>query len=147
MWSIDACLYSYCLTFFLSLSLFTFSFSLHVFSSLFFPPSFTIHGYPFLYYLPLQNLPLLPLNHFWLLVGIFLRLPINLLVVQPFPLPRVCSLHHSPFPDKINCLTPYLCGQKGGVATYFFAKPRNHIYSVLSKKDLMILLPKIWVWI
>ena len=54
------------------------------------------------------DLPLLSLNHFWLLVGISPGLPTHLLVVQPLPLPRVCWLHHSPFPNKITCLVSYL---------------------------------------
>ena len=67
---------------FLSLSISTFSFSLSVFSSLFFltscflpSPFFSVHGYPFLHRLPSWNLPLLSLNHFWLLMGISLGLP------------------------------------------------------------------------
>ena len=124
MWSIDACLYFYRITFslvffFYHLVFLSFLFPLHVFSSLFFPtspPCFafflpplpTVHGYPLLYYLPLWDLPLLSLNHFWLLVGFFPRLPTNLLVVQPLPLSRVCWLYHSPFLNKITCLVSYL---------------------------------------
>ena len=32
---------------------------------------------------------------------------------------------------------------QGGVATLFLQCFRNHIYSILSRKDLLILLPKI----
>ena len=69
---------------------------------------FTVYGYPFLYHLPLWDLPLLSLNRFWLLMGIPLRLPTSLPAVQPLPLPKVCWLHHSPFSDKITCLVSYL---------------------------------------
>ena len=74
----------------------------------FLPPLFTVHGYLFLYHLPLWDLPLLSLNRFWLLMGISLGLPTILLAVQPLPLPRVCWLHHSPFLDKVSCLVSYL---------------------------------------
>ena len=92
-WSIDACLYFYHITFslvffFYHLVFLSFLFPLYSFlplllALLFFfpPPPPTIHGYPLLYCLPLWNLPLLSLNHFWLLVGISLGLPTNLLVV------------------------------------------------------------------
>ena len=100
---------------FLPLSLFIFSFSSLFFptsppcSTFFLPPHPpTIHGYPLLYCLPLWNLPLLSLNHFWLLVGISLGLPTKLLVVEPLPLSRVCWLHHSPFLKKITCRVSYL---------------------------------------
>ena len=105
---------------FLPLSLFIFSFSylcfflsiLSYLSSLlcFFssPPPSSVHGYPLLYHLPLWNLPLLSLNRFWLLVGISPELLINLLVVQPLPLSKVCWLHHSPFLNKITFLISYL---------------------------------------
>ena len=118
MWSIDACLSSYCfffpfmfffLSFFLIFYLSVFSFpSILSFLPLAFFFFFTVHGYPFLYYLPLWDLPLLSLNCFWLLVGISPVLPTNLAAVQPLPLPRECWLHHSPFPNKITCLVSYL---------------------------------------
>ena len=115
MWSIDACPSSYFLTFslvffllnisiFLCLSMFSFLSSTFCFLA----SPFTVHGYPLLYYLSLWNLPILSLNRFWLLVGISPGLPTNLPVVQSLPLPRVCWLHHSPFPNKITCLVSYL---------------------------------------
>ena len=39
-----------------------------------------------LYYLPWQDLPFLPLNYFWLVVGVFPGLPTGLLTAQPPPL-------------------------------------------------------------
>ena len=63
---------------------------------------------PLIYRLPLWDLPLLSLNRFWLLIGIPPGLPTNLSAIQPLPLPKVCWLHHSPFPDKITCLVSYL---------------------------------------
>ena len=115
MWSIDACPSSYCLTFSLVFLLLNLSICLclSMFSFLsstfcFLASPFTIHGYPLLYHLPFWNLPLLSLNHFWLFVGISPGLPTNLPAVQPLPLPRVCWLHHSPFPNKITCLISYL---------------------------------------
>jgi len=47
---------------------------------------FIVHGYPFLYCLPLRDLPILSLNRFWLLMGILPGLPISL----PLSLPIVC---------------------------------------------------------
>ena len=64
---------------------------------------FIVHGYPFLYCLPLWDLPLLSFNCFWLLMGILHGLLISLPAIQPLPLPKVCWLHHSPFSDKITC--------------------------------------------
>ena len=71
----------------------------------FFPLSsfFTIHKYPFLYYLSWWYLPFLPLNCIWLLMGVLPGLPTSLPATQPLPLLRVCWLHHSPFLDKIAC--------------------------------------------
>ena len=42
----------------------------------------------------------------------------------------------------------YRCGhgRGGGVATKFLQWPSNRIYSILSRKDLLILLLEIWVW-
>ena len=72
-----------------------------------FPSPFTVHNYFFLYYLPWWNLPFLPLNYFWLLIGVLTRLPIGLSVAQPLPLVWMCWLHHSLFPNKIACLVSY----------------------------------------
>ena len=38
------------------------------------PSPFTIHNYSFLYFLPWQDLLFLPLNNFWLVVGVLPRL-------------------------------------------------------------------------
>ena len=51
---------------------------------------------------------ILPLNYFWLLIGVLLRLSIGLLAIQPLPLLWIYWLHHSPFLDKIACLISYL---------------------------------------
>jgi len=87
MWSIDACLYSYC---FLSLSLaffpifLSFLWFFHVFLCLLFlifyhfRRPFTVHGYPFLYHLPLWDLPFLSFNRFGLLMSIPPGLPTSL---------------------------------------------------------------------
>ena len=45
----------------------------------------------------------LPLNCFWLLMGVLPRLPIGLPTLL-----EMCWLHHSPFLDKIACLVSYL---------------------------------------
>ena len=39
----------------------------------------------------------------------------------------------------------HCCGHKGGVATQFLQWSRNHIYSVPSRNELLILLLEIWV--
>ena len=72
------------------------------------PPFLLFMATPFLYHLSLWDLPFLSLKPFLASCGISLRLPAHLLVIQPLPLPRVCWLHHSPFPDKITCLVSYL---------------------------------------
>ena len=87
MWSIDACLYSYHL--YLSGFLYVLSFSLFFLLFLSTSPSFrfsplsssffTVHKYPFLYYLSWWYLPFLPLNCIWLLMGVLPGLPISLL--------------------------------------------------------------------
>ena len=51
---------------------------------------------------------ILPLNYFWLFMGVLLRLSIGLLATQPLPLLWIYWLHHSPFLDKIACLISYL---------------------------------------
>ena len=68
------------------------------------PP--TVHSYHPLYYLPWWDLPLLPLNCFWLLVGVLPRLPTSLPITQPLLLHWMCWLHHSSFPNKngLSCL-------------------------------------------
>ena len=87
---------------------FLFSFLFYLFFFAFPPSSFTIHSYHFLYYLPQWDLPFLPLNCFWLLMGVFPRLPTSLSATQPLPLLWMCWLYHSPFLDKIACLVSYL---------------------------------------
>ena len=52
----------------------------------FLPSPFTVHSYRLLYYLSWWDLPFLPLNCFWLLMGVLLRLPTNLPATQPLPL-------------------------------------------------------------
>ena len=75
--------------FFLTLSFLVFfvfrfcSLSLSVF---YFSPLFIVHINGRLYYLPWQDLPFLPLNYFWLVVGVFPGLPTGLLTAQPPPL-------------------------------------------------------------
>ena len=107
MWSIDTCIYSYHLSlwffyvFFLFLC-FSFLFFLPHFPSV--PPLLFVHSYPFLYLLPWWDLPFLPLNCFWLIIGVLPGLPTGLLASQPLPLLRVCWLHHFLFLDKIDCL-------------------------------------------
>ena len=65
--------------FFLSLVfLCVFFFSILSFLSTFPLVPFTVHTTPFLYHLPLWNLPFLPFNCFWLLMGILPRLPTSL---------------------------------------------------------------------
>ena len=49
--------------------------------SFFFAPT-----YPLLYHLPLWDLPFLPLNYFWLLMGVLPGLPTSLPTTQPLPL-------------------------------------------------------------
>ena len=51
---------------------------------------------------------ILPLNYFWLLMGVLLRMSIDLLATQPLPLLWIYWLHHSLFLDKIACLISYL---------------------------------------
>ena len=87
---------------------FVYSFIFYSFFFYFLRPPFTIHGYPFLYHLPLWDLPFLSLNRFWLLMGIPLGLLTSLPVAQLVPLLKVCWLYHSPFLDKITCLISYL---------------------------------------
>ena len=118
MWSIDACLYSCCFTFPLvflfplSLSNFSFFFLYFLLSSFLHlaflpPPLFIVHGYPlFVPFVIVGFTPFVP-QPFLASCGISLRLPTHLLVIQPLPLPKVCWLHHSPFPDKITCLVSY----------------------------------------
>ena len=60
---------------FLSTSLF---FCLPLFLLLLVSPLVTIHDYSFLYCLLRQDLPFLPFNHFWLVVGVLPRLPTGL---------------------------------------------------------------------
>ena len=78
--------YSVFFTFFLS---FCFLFSV--------VPFFTNHNYSILYYLPWQNLPFLPFNHFWLILGVLLRLTTGLPSGHPPPPP----LH------SVGCTTPH----------------------------------------
>ena len=114
MWSIDTCIYSYHL--YLSSFLHVLSFSLFFLLFLSTSPSFCFFSfffffaptYPLLYHLPLWDLPFLPLNYFWLLMGVLPRLPTSLPTTQPLSLLWMCWLHHSPFPDKIACLVSYL---------------------------------------
>ena len=71
---------------------FPFFFYLFFFLSLV-PPSFllfTVYNYPFLYYLLWWNLPFLPLNCFWLIMGVLPKLPTNLPTTQPLPLLWMC---------------------------------------------------------
>ena len=83
-WSIDACLYSYSYFFLPLVFLCVLSFSLFFLFSFSTSPSVlsTVHSYPFLYHLLLWDLPFLPLNCFWLLMGILPRLPTSLLAAQ-----------------------------------------------------------------
>ena len=66
--------YSVFFTFFLSLC---FLFSV--------VPFFTNHNYSLLYCLPWQDLPFLPFNHFWLVVGILLDWPLACRMPTPPP--------------------------------------------------------------
>ena len=83
--------------FFLSLVfLCVFFFSILSFLSTFPLVPFTVHTTPFLYHLPLWNLPFLPFNCFWLLMGILPRLPTSLLATYPLTLIKVsCATLHS----------------------------------------------------
>ena len=107
-WCMPLFLLPYFLSGFLFTQYFYFSLSLHVLFSLFY---LLLSCLP-LYYSWLPPIILFVImeftNCFWLLVGISPGLPTNLLVVQSLPLPRVCWLHHSPFPNKITCLVSYL---------------------------------------
>ena len=113
MYSINACLYSYhlCLSYFCIFFSFL-SFLSCSTSSSFIPsrpcPSFTVHSHHFLYYLPWWDLPFLPLNCFWLLIGVLPRLPTGLPTAQTLPLLWMCLLHHSPFTPQLF-LAPYRC--------------------------------------
>ena len=84
---------------FLSLTCFSlfslFSFSLFPFFGSFLCSCLLCTSMALLYYLPWQDLPLLPLNHFWPIVGVLPRLHIGLLVAQPLPL------------HCVGCATPY----------------------------------------
>ena len=85
-----------------------FSFLFYLFFFLFLLSPFTVHNYCFLYYLPWWDLPFLPINCIWLLMGVLPRLPIGLPAAQPLPLLWMYWLHHSPFLDKIACFVSYL---------------------------------------
>ena len=83
----DFCIFSFFFSFFTLLSFLSYyPCFLPLFFFFFFPPFFTIHGYGLLYCLSLQDLPFLPLNRFWLIVGVLPRLPTGLLAAQPLPL-------------------------------------------------------------
>ena len=86
-----------------------FSIFLFCSTSSYFVPSVPLYcpQLPLLYYLPWWDLPFLPLNCFWLLIGVLSRLPTGLSAAQPLPLLWMCWLHHSLFPDKISCFVSY----------------------------------------
>ena len=74
------------------------------------PPFFTIHNYCILYCLSWQDLPFLPLNRFWLVVGILPRLPTSLPAAQPLPIH--CIGYTTPYSQTkmawlgLSCLLP-----------------------------------------
>jgi len=72
---------SFLSNFFMYAFVFYFLLSFYLPSVLFFASSLTVHGYPLIYRLPLCDLPLLSLNHFWLLMGIPPGLPTRLSIV------------------------------------------------------------------
>ena len=76
--------------------------------SLFFRPPSLFTATPFYTICHCGIYHFLPLNCFWLLIGVLPRLPISLSAAQPLPLLRMCWLHHSPFLNKIACLVSYL---------------------------------------
>ena len=70
-----------------SYSLFSLFFSFFLSCSLLF--LFIVHGYGLLYCLPWPDLPFLPLNYFWPVMGVLPEMPTCLLAVQPLPLYHV----------------------------------------------------------
>ena len=73
-----------------------------------FLPSFTVLAYGLLYCLSWHDLPFLPFNCFWLVVGVLPRLPTSLHAAQPLPLHYVSyTTPYSQTKIVLSCLLPF----------------------------------------